>query len=259
MIDRLRDIRINPKDLVIKSIKVGTAVGVGFGGYVLYIVNNDASKSNIPTISTVVNSITTFLYRPSYTAEIPYPEIPEKPYVQVNYEQKTLEYGPQKIPGEKVAGVFIVSTKKVNKDSSIKETIQFDLVRQNGTLKIDPGDKDLKEISISRGLDHENKKVILGIQYPITDSQNTEIGLKSLIEVELDEIPPSGPLLANDLLKDPRGKLSITFEKVSKITVYGSERASIVPDKPFMQENPTTSRALVNLLNALFLLGKYNK
>lgn len=258
MIGKEQGFHLDPKDLVINGIKTVIAVGLGFGGYALYTVNNNASAET-PTINTLVNSVNSFFYRPSYPREIPYPDIPEKPYVSVNYEQKTFEYGPQKIKGEKVAGVFIESTKRVDKDKPIKETVQFNLVRQNGALKIDPGDKVLREISISRGLDHYNKKVILGIQYPITDSQNTEIGLKSLIEVELDEIPPSEPLLVNDLLNDPREKLRITFEKVSKITVYGNGRFSIILDKQFMQENPATSRALFNLFNILFQLGKYNK
>ncbi len=248
MIDRLRNIHIDRKDFAIKAVEVGTSVGlcvtIGWGIY--RFIQDD---SNISASNPFVNS---------NSVEIPYPEIVDKPYISVNYEQKTLSYESNKIQAEKIAGALIVGTKRIDKDNPTKETAQIDLVRfPDGEFRIDVGDKVLRQISISTGLDLENRKIILGIQYPIFDSKNTDpIDHRSLVEIELNEAPPTVPILAKDLVDNPRRKLKITFEKVDKITVYGTGNIAIVLDKQFIVENPATSRALFNFFQSLLQLAK---
>lgn len=233
MLERLRDIHINLKDMPIKVLKGGIAASLGFGiGYVLDRLAIEPPKIPILTpqaISRPVDLINS-TFGPS-RIKTPYPEIVSQPLLIVNNERKTLFYESKNVEVEKIASAYIAGTKRIDPDNPVVETIRFNLIElPNGEYRIDLGDQTLREFSIS--------KVNLAIQYEIPDSKNsTPSDFKSLIAIDLGQA----------LSSDPLNKIEVTLEKIEKITLYGPNQVNIVLDREFIKQYPAQSEKLLDL------------
>ncbi|GEM_PF-3807750 len=182
------------------------------------------------------------------------PAIKLQPSLNITTTNLRETYDLKKINSKREASVFIVGTKPAENFSSIKETVKFDLIRQNdGEYRVDLGDKVLRKFSSGTSYDYINSKIRVSVQVEMPDSKNTPpIESSSFIVVDFDEVPPSDRVLADKTLANPFKELNIQKLKLKRIQIIDpTTKREIVLDEKYIEENE--NKESINSLIDLFV------